>query len=238
MITYSGESFLISSDRYGESKLILNLFSKEWGLLKAIVRSSSAKGVYAGDKVEVTLRSRLSTGMPSGSVELLEGNFCSIRKNQLSLILLSMVHGLLIKLTQKEPLQQFYFETDSLVQVLKSEFDICHLIRKYLIWESCFLACMGFGLKLDSCAARDRHEGECGVLEYVSPRTGHAVCEAGGAGYEKLLLPLPNFLVGGCASGEGSVADGALLTGFFLEKRLGMDPFLKETRSKIVLACS
>ena len=70
-------------------------------------------------------------------------------------------------------------------------------------------------LDLESCAAT----GTAVDLRYVSPKSGRAVSGDAGAPWHDRLLRLPAFLLDRQAAGEptrGELADGFVLTGFFL----------------------
>ena len=49
--------------------------------------------------------------------------------------------------------------------------------------------CMHFALSLDKCNAT----GICENLCYISPKTGHAICETAGKPYHNKLLKMPNI---------------------------------------------
>ncbi len=82
-------------------------------------------------------------------------------------------------------------------------------------FELDFLAELGFGLDLLSCAAT----GATDDLIYVSPRSGRAVSRAAGEAFRDKLMRLPAFL----HSEDGpespqELADAFALTGFFLDR--------------------
>jgi DNA repair protein RecO (recombination protein O) len=82
-------------------------------------------------------------------------------------------------------------------------------------FELAFLAELGFGLDLSSCAAT----GTADDLIYVSPRSGRAVSAGAGAAYHDKLLKLPAFLSRDTvAASAADLADAFSLTGFFLDR--------------------
>ena len=91
-----------------------------------------------------------------------------------------------------------------------------HWGEVYVSWELALLAELGFGLNLESCAGG----GDAGDLAYVSPKSARAVSRAAGEPYKDKLLALPGFLAGRGGGGPAEVAQGLVLTGFFLERFL------------------
>ena len=82
-------------------------------------------------------------------------------------------------------------------------------------FELIFLAELGFGLDLTSCAATGTKDD----LIYVSPRSGRAVSRAAGEAYRDKLMRLPDFLrFDGEPASAADVADAFALTGFFLDR--------------------
>ena len=81
------------------------------------------------------------------------------------------------------------------------------------------LKSIGFGLDLGKCVVSGSKED----LKFVSPRSGCAVSSKFGIGWEKKLLKLPEFLVGGKSLQILSKADlenGFKLTEYFIKKNL------------------
>jgi DNA repair protein RecO (recombination protein O) len=82
-------------------------------------------------------------------------------------------------------------------------------------FELDFLAELGFGLDLSSCAAT----GVTDDLIYVSPKSGRAVSRAAGEAYRDRLMRLPAFLHSEAEPETADdLADAFALTGFFLDR--------------------
>ncbi|MFZ5608824.1 MAG: DNA repair protein RecO [Pseudomonadota bacterium] len=82
-------------------------------------------------------------------------------------------------------------------------------------YELGLLAELGFGLRLEKCAATGAGED----LVYVSPKSGQAVSRTAGAPYADRLLTLPGFLgpaAGSAPAGRDALLAGLALTGHFL----------------------
>ncbi len=85
---------------------------------------------------------------------------------------------------EREQYQSLYHETIDLLTKMATASDI---YNAYLEWETSLLRELGYALNLTTCA-------QCGTnknLEYLSPRTGRAVCENCAAPYIDKLYKLP-----------------------------------------------
>ena len=91
---------------------------------------------------------------------------------------------------------------------------------------------MGYGLDLKSCAATGVNDN----LTHVSPRSGRAVSASAAEPYKDKLLTLPGFLLGRPYAPLADVADGLILTGYFLETRVqwGVNKTLPEARTRMI----
>jgi DNA repair protein RecO (recombination protein O) len=78
------------------------------------------------------------------------------------------------------------------------------------------LAELGFGLDLTACAVT----GSIDDLGYISPRSGRAVSRSAAAPWLDRLLRLPAFLSQSRMPTRDDLADGFVLTGFFLDRHV------------------
>jgi DNA repair protein RecO (recombination protein O) len=83
-------------------------------------------------------------------------------------------------------------------------------------FELLLLAELGFGLDLATCAA----SGAENDLVYVSPKSGRAVSRQAGDPWKDRLLVLPAFLREALDPLPQDIADGFVLTGFFLARHV------------------
>ena len=86
----------------------------------------------------------------------------------------------------------------------------------YVYWEIGLLQALGFGIDVSVCAAT----GQTGDLCYISPKSARAVSREAGEPYKDRLLPLPGFLKGEGDFDDKAIADGLLLSGYFLQHRV------------------
>lgn len=77
----------------------------------------------------------------------------------------------------------------------------------------------GYGLKLDKCG----DTGQLHDLEYVSPKTGRAICSSSGLPYKNKLLLLPRFMIEKESSTYSEITKKDItlafnLTGYFFDR--------------------
>jgi DNA repair protein RecO (recombination protein O) len=115
-------------------------------------------------------------------------------------------------LAEREPHARIHGALETILDALDDPAAVAPMIARF---ELDFLAELGFGLDLSSCAAT----GGTDDLIYVSPRSGRAVSRAGGEAYKEKLLRLPDFLRAETETASvADLADAFALTGFFLER--------------------
>jgi DNA repair protein RecO (recombination protein O) len=213
---WTDEAIVLGVKRHGETSVILELMTSEHGRHLGLVRGGAGtrlRGVLQpGNSLRATWRARLDEHLGLYTVEgtnLRAAHFLSAAY---------AVHGvthlaaLCRLLAERESHAAIYGE---LVMILDSFDDprvVAPLIARF---ELDFLAELGFGLDLSSCAAT----GATAELIYVSPRSGRAVSRAAGEPYRDRLMALPVFLRddAGPAS-AAALAEAFALTGFFLDR--------------------
>lgn len=222
---WKNKSIILSVKKYGETSVLLRVFSYEHGVYSGVMRggnSSKKRGMLqAGNLVDATWQARLAEQLGSLSCELLEARAAFIMMDELRLCALSSLLALIeLSLPERHPYPALYQSIDSFLQQL------CHGQNwqvDYVFLEQKILAETGFGLDLSECAATGATED----LIYVSPKSGRAVCRDAGAPYHDKLLPLPEFLrphpplkEEGLEKQSQEILAGLRLTGYFLRAHL------------------
>ena len=90
-------------------------------------------------------------------------------------------------LAEREPHANIHHALETILDKLDDPAAAAPMIAQF---ELIFLAELGFGLDLSSCAATGTKDD----LIYVSPRSGRAVSRAAGEAYRDKLMRLPRFL--------------------------------------------
>jgi DNA repair protein RecO (recombination protein O) len=218
MIEWQDEAALLSARPFGETSVIIDVFSAEHGRHAGVVRGGASRKVapnlQPGTQLAVTWKARLDSHLGSFIVEPLRSRSAVAMSDRLALAGLNAVCAILGHvLPEREAHAPLYRRTVALLDLL-GQTEIWPLA--YLRWEQALLEEMGFGMDLSACAVRGVNED----LIYVSPRSGRAVSRQAAGVWADKLLPLPPVLAGqGDASGP-EIVTALGTTGFFIEHRL------------------
>jgi len=228
-VHWTDEAFVLSIRKHGETSVIAQLLTLEHGRHAGLVRGGGgirARGVLQpGNRVTARWGARLSEHLGTFTCELVDSNAAVLLADPDRLAVLSAACAVAeAALAEREPHARVYRGLAALIDVLKAAggsgrngADPCPPWGEaYVRWELGLLGELGYGVDLSACAATGRNDG----LAFVSPKSGRAVSLSAGEPYRAKLLPLPPFLVGGGPPGVADVADGLLLTGYFLDKHV------------------
>ncbi|MGJ8622892.1 MAG: DNA repair protein RecO [Yoonia sp.] len=218
MITWTDDAALLATRPFGESSVIVEVFSASHGRHAGVVRGGTSRKVapmlQPGAQLAVTWKARLDDHLGSFSVEPVRSRAAAAMGDRLALAGLNAVCGLLVAiLPEREAHPPLYARTIALLDLL-GQTDVWPLA--YLRWEQALLEEMGYGLDLSACAVRGVNE----ELIYVSPRSGRAVSREGAGEWADRMLPLPPVLAGQGEASASEIVRALGTTGYFLENRL------------------
>jgi DNA repair protein RecO (recombination protein O) len=213
---WTDEGIVLSVRRHGETSVILELMTLDRGRHLGLVRGGAGtrlRGVLQpGNSLRATWRARLDDHLGNYAVEginLRAARFLSAAHAVHGVIHLAALCRLL---AEREPHARIHGALEAILDALDDRSAVAPMIARF---ELAFLAELGFGLDLSSCAAT----GTTDDLIYVSPRSGRAVSRAGGEAYRDKLMRLPDFLrLETDTASAADLADAFALTGFFLER--------------------
>lgn len=217
---WTDDAIVLSARKHGENSVIAELFTREHGRHKGIVRGGSSRRMAAalqpGSSVSVNWRARLEEHLGTFRIEADHIRAAAIIEDRLALTGLNAVCAMAsMILPEREEHQALYSAFEVVMDALED-----HGVwpAVYVRWELGLLKEMGFGIDLSACAATGVTEN----LTYVSPKSGRAVSEEAAGPYKERLLPLPHFLVGNSVkeASWNDVWDGLRLTSYFLERRI------------------
>ena len=210
------EGYIVDLRRYGESSVIVSVVSKNHGLLRGFVRGGLSKknlGVYQlGNLINIDAYARIEENMLSFKTELLHPTAVKFMDDAAKLSALSALCSLSVAcLPENENLERFYYYIESFFQLIDEK----NWLTNYAFFEFYLLEYLGIGLNLNECAATGTTEN----LEYVSPRSGKAVCAEAGEPYKEKLFCYPHFIIDKNYTPQRyELANLLKMTGFFLNK--------------------
>jgi DNA repair protein RecO (recombination protein O) len=210
---------LLSVKRHGETSAIVDVFTREHGRWKGLVRGGRSRKMrpvlQPGNVVEATWRARLADHLGSFAIEPVSFRAARLIDDPLKLAGLTA----LTELTQVLPEREAHAQIYDAMQVVLDALDDDDMWPALLVrWELGLLDDLGYGLDLTSCVATGVNDN----LMYVSPKSARAVSASAGEPYREKLMTLPPFLTG-AGMGPPTTADivnGFMLTGYFLNRHL------------------
>jgi DNA repair protein RecO (recombination protein O) len=213
---WTDEGIVLGVKRHGETSVILELMTQAHGRHLGLVRGGAGKrlrGVLQpGNALDATWRARLDEHLGLYTVEGLNLRAAGFLPAAHALHGVIHLAALCRLLAEREPHAAIYAALEAILDRLGDAGVAAPMIARF---ELKFLAELGFGLDLSSCAAT----GATDDLIYVSPRSGRAVSRSGGEAYRDRLLRLPAFLHSDVApESAADLADAFVLTGFFLDR--------------------
>lgn len=211
------EGIVLGTRQFGESSVILELFTRCHGRTMGLVPGGRSKTKSAllqgGNVLHAVWRARLDEHLGTYQVEPVHMRSHNLLGAPLALYGFMSIAALLRYLPERDPHEDLF---ETVYQVLEhlGEHTISPLL--FIRLELAFLSEAGFGLDLTECAATGTQQN----LVYVSPRTGRAVCAEAGEPYKQRLLKLPWFLNNMTLENISSsdLQAGFLLTEHFLKR--------------------
>ncbi len=228
--------FVLSVRRHGESGAILSLFTRDHGRAAGFVHGAASRrlrGVLQpGNRVTAAWSGRGLETLGHFGVELAEPISALLLEDALALAALNAVCAILDSTMAEREAHADIFDATGVLLASLCASPWEEWLALYTRWELGLLSALGFGLDLSRCAVSGAENG----LEYISPKTGHAVTAAAAGAYAPRLLRLPSYL-GGARDYpiRDQLADGLALGRHFLEKRLFADRGRRLPQARILL---
>ena len=213
---WTDEGIVLGVRRHGETSVILELLTLARGRHLGLVRGGAGarlRGVLQpGNSLRATWRARLDEHLGHYLVEGVNLRAAGILTAAHAVHGVTHLAALCRLLAEREPHARIHDALEAILDALDDPSAVAPMIARF---ELAFLAELGFGLDLSSCAAT----GATDDLIYVSPRSGRAVSRAAGEEYREKLLRLPGFLhTDAEPASAADLADAFALTGFFLDR--------------------
>ena len=213
---WTDEGIVLGVRRLGELGVILELMTQERGRHLGLVRGGTGarlRGVLQpGNSLRATWRARLDDHLGHYLVEGINLRVAGILTTAHAVHGVTHLAALCRLLAEREPHAGIHATLEQILDALDDPAVVGPMVARF---ELAFLAELGFGLDLSSCAATGAKDD----LIYVSPRSGRAVSGAAGEAYREKLLRLPSFLRTDTEPASAAdLADAFALTGFFLDR--------------------
>jgi DNA repair protein RecO (recombination protein O) len=214
MEAWEDDAVVLAVRAHGEGHALASVLARAHGHWRGHVRGGSSKSGRAvwqpGNRLALRWAARLADQLGHFAGELEDAAAARALDDAGALALLAAACAVAEgALPEREPHPLAFAGLAALLERI-GEGDA--LAPDYVRWEVALLAELGYGLDLSACAVT----GVVEDLAYVSPRTGRAVSREAAEPWKERLLPLPRFLLGNAAVGEGDVAAGMRLTAHFL----------------------
>jgi DNA repair protein RecO (recombination protein O) len=210
------EGIVLGVKRHGESSVIVELMTQQRGRHLGLVRGGTGtrlRGILQpGNSLRATWRARLDDHLGNYAVEGMHLRAAGFLTAAHAVHGVTHLAALCRLLAEREPHASIYGALEMILDRLEDSVTVAPMIAQF---ELGFLAELGFGLDLSSCAATGAKDD----LIYVSPRSGRAVSRVAGEAYRDRLMRLPDFLRSDNEPATAAdVADAFTLTGFFLDR--------------------
>jgi DNA repair protein RecO (recombination protein O) len=213
---WTDEGIVLGVRRHGETSVILELMTQARGRHLGLVRGGSGRrlrGVLQpGNSLRATWRARLDDHLGNYAVEGLNLRAAGFLPAAHAVHGVTHLAALCRLLAEREPHGRIHGALEAVLDALDDARAVAPMVARF---ELDFLAELGFGLDLSSCAA----SGATEELIYVSPRSGRAVSRVAGEAYRDKLMRLPDFLrTDAEPESDADLVDAFALTGFFLDR--------------------
>ena len=180
------EGILISLRPFNERDAIARVFTRDFGVLVGMMRGANVARKHrplVGQVGVVSWNARLDSQLGMFHWEAEKNLSASIMMNSGALLCMNSAFEILATLLpEREEYSVLYDETLDLLGALSRG-----NVVAYLAWEINLLRDLGYALDLSRCSGC----GAADFLNYLSPRTGRAVCDKCAAPYIDRLYKLP-----------------------------------------------
>ena len=221
------QGIVLGIKRHGETSVIAEMMTRDRGRHLGVIRNGRSRSMLPvlqpGNLLELTWRARLDEHLGNFAAEPVSFRAATLMEHAASLHGVQALAALLRLLPERDPHPHLF---DMLNIVLDHLADATGAGELYVRFELAVLNNLGFGLDLGECAATGTREG----LEYVSPKSGRAVCREAGLPYQDRLFRLPDFLKEGStkAATRESLGEAFRMTLYFLHRHVyeprGLEP--------------
>ena len=209
--------FIISQKKFSENLILINILSKNNGLIKGLSRIQKKKKFILFENVEFNLRLKNLDNLGFFNIET-NYNLFDFNEEFLSLLIKASIAELCTMfLPTNEQNVDIYNDVTKIFHYLSenASLDVLEKCKEYILFEVRFLDNIGYGLSYSKCVVT----GSTKNLKYISPKTGCAVTGDEGKPYKSKLFILPSFFLSKkCLLDSIELNEGFRITTHFLNK--------------------
>lgn len=180
---------LIEIRPIGERDLVARIFTRDYGVLCGMLKGaqiSKKNRSLVGQVGSVSWNARVDSQLGVFHWESEKNLGAIIMMNPKSLGCMNSVFALVATLLpERENYETLYLQTENLLNGLILQTD--NINDQYLYWETGLLQELGYALDMGKCSGCKTTDN----LNYLSPRTGRAVCDECAKPYLDKLFKLP-----------------------------------------------
>lgn len=211
------EGIVLGARSYGESSVILELFTRNHGRHLGLVRGGRSRRqqpvIQAGNTVHAAWSARLDEHLGTYAIEAKVSRAARLMEAREGIAGITLLAAMARLMPEREAHEGIYEAVALIADTLP---DVAIAAPLMVRFELEVLRLLGFGVDLSECAATGSTED----LVYVSPKTGRAVSRSAGEPWRDRLLALPAFLRGAAVIAPDDVRAGFRLTGHFLSRHV------------------
>ena len=216
--------YFIGSKTHLENKKIITVFSLNNGVIRGIIRlRKNTNLVVILDKIKFEWSSKSKENLGYINFEAIHPSY-----KLTDSFLISLIKGCVSEICYRFlPVWEKNNEIFDNISYLSTIFgsNEIFIIKEYVIWEFNFLKNMGYQIDFSRCSVTGMKEN----IDFISPKTGNAVCYNIGKKYESKLFKVPKFLQETNLKVSKEECLNALsITGFFMQK------FLEQNINKLI----
>ncbi len=233
-MNFRDQGIIISKNSFKENSCVITLFTENHGLYSGVIKRCSNKtnnSLIESNVVDFFWNGRLHEHLGSVKCELIKSYSSFIIQNKMKLYAFNSIVSLIKKaFCEREPHNNFFPKFLYYLESLKNKKEFS--FNDYIKLEIELLAEAGYRLALSSCVVTGQNQD----LQYVSPKSGHAVCKKAGHEYASKLLILPQFLLNNTEPTLQEKHQAFALTSYFLNRYVIHGIALKDR--EVFIECS
>ena len=207
IMTWDDEGFLISKNKYSENSLIVEIFTKNYGIVSGIIFGGTSRKIknylQLGNQLYVNYSSKTENKIGNFKIEILKAYTPVFFDNYRKLLCIFSAFQLIKILTAES---QKNLKIYSLIKNFYTFLEKENWIKNYIFWELEFFKVIGYDLELKNLVKKELINNE--VKYFVKSTKENKI--------------VPNFLIDNNQDflNEEILIDGLRLVGDYLEKSI------------------